>query len=369
MDIMVKRSTLLKPLQAISGIVEKKQTIPILANVFLNAQEKSLSLTATDLEVELIGSVSPETVMAQGRTTVSGKKLFDICRVLPEEALLHLTIDGNYLIIRAGESCFSLATLPVKDFPRIEEASFISEFSIRAQALKDLLGRVYFAMGLQDIRHYLNGALLHINQKSITCVATDGHRLALSSLPNDKADTPQIKVILPRKSVLELMRLVNMSTDNDRELFLSIGDGRLRMVAPDFVFTTKLINTQYPDYNKLIPRGTEVATGGREVIRQALMRAAILSNDKLRGVRMRLGPNKLQVMANNMEQEQAEETVSLDYAGNEMEVGFNVTYLIDAFSSISSENVRCTFSDPDGGVLIESLDDIASMYVVMPMRL
>ena len=369
MDIVVRRAAILKPLQAISGIVEKKQTIPILSNVLLNVQKNTLLLTATDLEIELIGSVPLESVATAGSVTVAGRKLFDICRVLPEEAWLRLSLEGNYLVIRTGETSFYLTTLPVQDFPHVEEASFPVQFSMHPQALKNLLSRIYFAMGLQDIRHYLNGALLHINQRDITCVATDGHRLALSSFTSEAADVPQVKIILPRKSVLELMRLINMGTECETDLTLAVGDGRLRVSTPDFTFTSKLINTQYPDYNKLIPKGTEVATGDREAIRQALMRAAILSNEKFRGVRMRLGQNKLRVMANNTEQEQAEEVVSLDYQGHEMEVGFNVTYLLDVFSSIASESVRCTFSDPDGGVLIEALDDAASMYVVMPMRL
>ena len=369
MDITVKRSTLLKPLQAISGIVEKKQTIPILSNVLLNAQNNALLLTATDMEMELVGSLPLEQITVEGSTTVSGRKLFDICRVLPENAHLHLSLQGNYLMLRSGDSSFSLTTLPPQDFPKTEETVYAAQFTLKPNSFKTLLDKIYFSMGLQDVRHYLNGTLLHINQTGITGVATDGHRLALSSLSHQATGNPSVKIILPRKSVLELMRLINISSEETKEYQIEVNEGRMRVNANDFCFTSKLINTQYPDYRKLIQRGTEIASGNREAIRQALARAAILSNEKFRGVRIRLSNNQLHIMANNMEQEQAEEVVPVEYQGNEMEMGFNVTYLIDVLSSISSENVQLIFSDPSKGVLIESVEDLHSLYVVMPMRL
>jgi len=367
MDVTIKRSAFIKPLQAISGIVEKKQTMPILSNVLLHIDQQRVHLSATDLEIELIGHAPLETVSAAGTATVSARKLFDICRALPDEAMLNLSLKENYLALKSGDSCYRLSTLPVQDFPRTEESALPTQFILRSQTLKNLLSKIYFAMGLQDVRHYLNGALFHIQQNAITCVATDGHRLAITTHVNEQGNCPPLKIILPRKSVIELMRLLN--SDEDKELMISVGEGRFRIIAPDFTFTSKLINTQYPEYNKLIPRGAEVAIANRENIRQALMRAAILCNEKFRGVRVQLEPGKLIIIANNTEQEQAQEIVPIEYAGSAMDIGFNVTYLLDVFASLSSEMVRCTFTDPNSGVLIESPEGDGSRYVVMPMRL
>ncbi len=367
MDITVYREALLKPLQAVSGVVEKKQTLPILSNVLLSVKDDHLLLTGTDLEIELVGVVKLESRSSEGITTVSVRKLFDICRTLPDGSLLRLTLEKNYLVVRASDSRFMLNTLPAQDFPTLETSEYPIQFTIKQRFLKNLFSKTHFAMGHQDVRHYLNGAFLDIGKGAIKCVAADGHRLALSTIHDENIGQVQANVILPRKSVLELTRL--LASDDDSDVAVNIGESRVRISTPDFIFTTKLINAQYPDYNRLIPRGSQTATGDREVIKQALTRASILSNEKFRGVRFQLEPSKLRITANNSDQEQAEEGLSLDYAGTSMEIGFNVAYLLDIMSAISSKLIRCVFMTPNDGVLIESADDDESIYVVMPMRL
>lgn len=378
MDITVQREALLKPLQAISGVVERKQTLPILSNVLLSVKDNMLLLTGTDLEVELIGIVKLDSVksagtapiQSEGSITVSARKLFDICRTLPECTTLHLCIEKNHLVVRAGESCFKLNTLPAIDYPSLEDTEYHTQFTIMQAYFRNLLSKTYFAMGQQDVRHYLNGAFLDISPTSIKCVAADGHRLALASLQDVSIGNVSARIILPRKSVLELIRL--LAGDDEHTIAVSIADNRIRIVTNEYIFTSKLINAQYPDYNRLIPQGKEIAVGDREAIKQALTRASILSSEKFRGVRFQLEPGSLRITANNADQEHAEEAVALEYAGNNMEIGFNVAYLLDIVPVIVSKMLKFVFTDPNSGVLVEGAEndhDIHSLYVIMPMRL
>jgi len=368
MKVTIQRAAFLKPLQMIGGVVERRQTLPILANVLITVKEHGLSLTATDLEVELIGNVALSEPAEPGIITVSARKLLDICRALPEDAVITLALEGDHAVLRSGRSRFLLTTLPAQDFPRIDEGPFFTEFSIGQAKLKKLIGKVYFAMGQQDVRHYLNGALFDINQGVMRCVATDGHRLAFSSTDSVDAGAAQAKVILPRKSVLELIRLLDANSEEN--VTVCIGDNHFRIKSPEFTFTSKLINAQYPDYDKLIPRSIEnTAVASREMLKQALTRASILSNEKFRGIRLQLDQDTLRIVANNPEQEEAEEMVHMEYQGSGMEIGFNVAYLLDVVSAISSEKICWSFSDPNGGVLIEPVEKDDSLYVVMPMRL
>lgn len=367
MKVTIQRDALLKPLQMISGVVERRQTLPILSNVLITIKNQQLSITATDLEIELIGSTSLDN-SETGAITVSARKLLDICRALPENAVIDMTLEGDHVILRSGKSRFMLTTLPARDFPNIDSGLFSTEFTISQAKFKKLLSKIHFAMGQQDVRHYLNGALFDINQGMMRCVATDGHRLAYSSLSDESFQKTQAKVILPRKSVLELIRLLDANSEDS--ISVSIGDNHFRIASPVFTFTSKLINAQYPDYDKLIPRSVEhTAIASREALKQALTRASILSNEKFRGIRLHLDNDLLKIVANNPEQEEAEELIQLDYRGIGMEIGFNVSYLLDVVSTIASENIRWSFTDPNGGVLIESSDQDESMYVVMPMRL
>lgn len=368
MKVTIQRDALLKPLQMISGVVERRQTLPILANLLLTIKDGQLSLTGTDLEIELIGTVQLDQPSENGEITVSARKLLDICRALPDDALIEMTLEGDHVVLRSGKSRFMLTTLPANDFPNIESGAFTTEFSISQSKLKKLIAKIYFAMGQQDVRHYLNGALFDINQGIIRCVATDGHRLAYSSMNDVSFEGTPAKVIIPRKSVLELVRLLDANSEDT--VAVCIGDNHFRVVSPTFTFTSKLINAQFPDYDRLIPRNVEhTAIASREALKQALTRASILSNEKFRGIRLHLDRDLLKIVANNPEQEEAEELIHLDYQGNSMEIGFNVSYLLDVVSTIVSENIRWSFTDPNGGVLIESSDKDDSLYVVMPMRL
>lgn len=367
MDIIVQRELLLKPLQALSGIVEKKQTLPLLANVLLSIKDNQLWLTGTDMEIELIGFVPIIEQQAGGATTVSARKLFDICRALPEGCQVRLLLEKNHLIVRAADSNFKLNTLPADEFPNLEDCEYRVQFSLKQAALKNLFARTYFAMAQQDVRHYLNGTYLDIGKQAITCVAADGHRLALAALEDEALGDTSARVIVPRKSVLELIRLLASETDQSVTLYLA--DARFRMVTNDFIFTSKLINAQYPDYTRLIPRGTTVALGDRDAIKQALTRASILCNEKFRGVRFQIEPNALRISANNADQEHAEEALGVDYAGEKMEIGFNVAYLLDIVSVIATKTIRFVFTGPGDGVLIEPAEGDVGRYVVMPLRL
>jgi len=369
MNFTVSRAVLLKPLQIISGVVERRQTLPILSNVLMTVRDNTLSLTGTDLEIELIGCALLEQSAEEGAVTVAARKLLDICRALPDDAQLQVTLEGDQVVLRSGKSRFTLSTLPARDFPSLEKTPFSNEFVIAQSHLKKLFSKVYFAMGQQDVRHYLNGALFDIDQGTIRCVATDGHRLAFTSIDGINTGENAIRVIIPRKSILELMRLLDAS--GQEEATLCVGDNHFRLTTHDFIFTSKLISAQYPDYNKLIPKLTNNrAIASREALKHALTRASILSNEKFRGIRLHFDQNALKIVANNPEQEEAEELVHLDYDGSGMELGFNAAYLLDVVSTLSTENIRCSFSDPNAGVLIEASDsNDSSLYVVMPMRL
>jgi DNA polymerase III subunit beta len=367
MDILIQRDMLLKPLQAISSIAEKKQTNPILANVLLNAQDGKLSLTATDADMELVYFTTPETLTVTGTTTVSARKLFDICRTLPEKTPLRLTLEPPYLMVYAENGYFTLTTLPSHDFPRMEESTYGTSFVLQQAQLKSILAKTHFAMAQQDVRHYLNGTYIDISQQVMKGVAADGHRLAIASIQEPRIGSIEAHFILPRKSVLELIRL--FSADQGQEATIDIGEHRFRITSHDFIFTTTLINARYPDYNRLVPQATTIATGDREQIKQALTRTAILSNETFRGVRCQFDQNQLLITANNAEQEQAEETVTLDYAGSKTEIGFNVAYLLDVVSAIAAKTIRCAWADPNGGMLIEAVENDQSLYVIMPLRI
>jgi DNA polymerase-3 subunit beta len=371
MKITLSRATLIKPLQMISGVVEKRQTLPILSNVLVTVNEDTLSLTATDLEIELIGSVKLEQPVAQaGATTVAARKLLDICRALPDDASIQMTLDGEQLIVRSAGSRFALTTLPATDFPNVENGPFITQFKMSQAKLRKLIGKTHFAMGQQDVRHYLNGTLFDIGDGVVKCIATDGHRLAYSFANEVNTDGAKIKAILPRKTVLELIRLLDANSED--EITVCFGESHFRIVTNDFIFTSKLINAQYPDYDKLIPRSVvNTAVASREALRQALVRAAILSNEKFRGIRLHLNEDQLRIVANNPEQEEAEEMVTLNYQGAGLEVGFNAAYLLDVVSAIGSDDISWSFNDPNSGVLIEPTagEHGDCLYVVMPMRL
>lgn len=369
MKFQISREALLKPLALVAGVVERRQTLPILANALFRLDEESLSLTGTDLEVELIGRVSLETAAEPGQVTVPARKLLDICKALPEGSMLGFALkDENRLQVTSGRSRFALSTLPASDFPSIEEGPEDFQIQVPQAELRRLIERTAFAMAQQDVRYYLNGMLWEVTKGHLRLVATDGHRLALSVYQSDAIQaTARRQLIVPRKGVLELQRLL---TDDNALITLVFGKNHVRASTAEFTFTSKLVDGKFPDYERVLPKGgSKHVDAPRAALRQALGRAAILSNEKYRGVRLLLSENQVQILANNPEQEESEETVAVNYKGSSLEVGFNVSYLLDVMGVLSSEQVRLTLSDANSSALLEGLEEPGALYVVMPMRL
>ncbi|MEE9452684.1 MAG: DNA polymerase III subunit beta [Gammaproteobacteria bacterium] len=369
MKFKIQREQLLKPLQMISGVVERRQTLPILSNVLIVVDSHLLSLTATDLEVELSTRAVLSEPAEVGQVTVSARKLMDICRSAPDKALLELSTNDKKVIIKSGRSRFSLAILPVEDFPLIEEEKSIFEFSLIQQDLLKLLNATHFSMGQQDVRGYLNGVLLLADQDIIRVVASDGHRLAMSTHNDNENDTaPESQsTIMPRKAVIELVRLLE---NVDEKISIALTANHIRLVTKGFTFISKLIDESTPNYDAIIPdEGDKVITIDRDVLKAALARVSILSNEQHRGIRICLSPQLLQLISNNPDQEEAEEELDIEYAGSALEIGFNVDYLIDILGVVPQGDVRLFFADPSSSLLIKSLHNEQALYVVMPMKL
>ncbi len=368
MKLNIERETLLEPLHVVIGVVERRQTMPILANVLLIAEGSQLSIVATDMEIELIASATLTEPLAEPiQLTLPGRKLLDIFRTLPEGASVDLQQDKERVIVRSGRSRFILATLPVESFPRFEAATPTLTHSLTQKDLSALLQRSQFAMAQQDVRYYLNGMLIDVKHNKIRTVATDGHRFAMNGRPVDTNDKTA-QVILPRKSVLELLRLLK---NDGAELAVEIGENHIRVSNPAFTFTSRLIDGRFPDYERVLPmeKGNSI-TLNRDALKDALMRVSILSNEKFRIVRLQLRSGFLHILANNPEQEEAEEVLSIDYAGEELDIAFNVLYLLDVLNTITTETIRFAFIDANSRMLIEEMDDAAdSMFLVMPLQL
>lgn len=366
MKITIQRENLLKPLQLVCGVVERKQTLPILSNILVRAGKEGLSLTATDLEIEMVTN-TPFDGSSATETTLPARKFLDICRTLPEQAQVELTIDGERAVIRSGKSRFTLATLPASDFPNIGAFQETAGFSITQSILKKLIERTQFAMAQQDIRYYLNGLLLELSPGRVRAVATDGHRLALCDAPTEVEINETLQIIVPRKGVHELTRLLE---DSDRPVQIHLGSNHIRLSSPDMSFTSKLIDGRFPDYQRVVPEGGDkIVIADKETLKQALVRASILSNEKYRSVRFLFTEGNLRIFAHNPEQEEAEEEVAVDYSGEKLEIGFNVNYVVDALSAVTTPQVRLILSDANSCCLIQAADGENCKYVVMPMRL
>lgn len=367
MKLTLSREALLQPLQAIAGVVEKKQTMPVLSNVLLIAEEDQLTLTGTNMEVELVSRVDNIALEQPGRITVPARKLSDICRSLPEEATITLSVEGERMKVKAGASQFTLSTLPAEHFPNVEDDAESFRLSLPQGELRHLLEATAFAMAQQDVRYYLNGLLMEVSESLLRAVATDGHRLAMATLSVETGIDATRQVIVPRKGVQELMRLLD---DVVTTVELVIGENHLRATVGGFTFTSKLIEGKFPDYNRVVPRGGDkTVLADRSTLKSMLQRAGILSHENIRGVRLQLEPNELHVYANNPEQEQAEDAMAVEYQGDSLQIGFNVGYLIDVLNAVNDDQVRMVFSDPNASALIESGADDDCVYVVMPMRL
>jgi len=367
MQFTISRESILKPLQLAAGVVERRNTLPVLANVLLSLKDEQLSITATDLEVELLGRVSVDNIKSSGDTTVPAKKLMDICKSLPDGAVVDVQLKEERLILRSGRSRFSLTTLPASDFPNNEEEAGLHRTQLSARTLRSMLESCSFAMAQQDVRYYLNGMLFEVDPLYLRVVATDGHRLAMRTNAMNTGAEQVLQVILPRKAVLELMRLLN---DINEEVILQFGSNQLTVTLKDFSFSSRLVDGRFPDYNRVVPRGGDkVVIADKNLLRQAFSRASILSNEKYRGVQLQLSPQELKILANNPEQEEAEEMMAIDYQGDALEVGFNVAYLLDVLNAMETEQVKITLSDANSSALVEEVSDVDAAYVVMPMRL
>jgi len=370
MRFTAEREELLKPLQTVIGAIERQHTIPILANVLIVVDDEALSITATDLEVELIGKSPLEQPIQQaGSVTVPGRKLMDICRALPEQTQIDISVNNQRVTIKSGKSRFTLSSLPTEEFPEVEQKEYLFDFVIKQAELRRLTEKTAFAVAQQDVRHYLNGMLLEINEGMIRAVATDGHRLAMNSMNAPVINDTLLQIIVPRKGIFELVRLLD---DHDQEVSVGLSNNHIRVTGENFVFTSKLIDSKYPDYRKILPKGGDrFAVLDREELKKALLRVSILANEKMRGVYLQFRSGLLRVLANNPEQEEAEDVLQIEYAHEDnINMGFNVSYLTDVLSAIDSEKVKFTFSDDNTSVLVEGLDsDGSSVYVVMPMRL
>jgi len=366
MKFELARETLLKPLQQVIGAVERRQTMPALGNVLLSAGEQGLQVTATDLEVELRATITLD-VEQPGETTVSARKLLDICRTLPQGASLRVELDGERVQVRSGRSRFTLATLPPGEFPVVDELESPVEVALPQADLRRAIEKIGFAMAQQDVRYYLNGMLLELENNRLRSVATDGHRLSLCEIDADLAEVEQ-QVIVPRKGINELVRLLDPESDEPARMRL--GSTHIQASLPGLRFTSKLIDGRFPDYGRVVPQqGSNVLEADRETLRQSLARISILSNEKFKGVRLVLSDTGLKVQTNNPEQEEAEEEVEVGYQGDPLEIGFNVVYLLDILGSLESDSVRIEFGDSNSSCLVTESSSSQCRHVVMPMRL
>jgi len=366
MKFQIDKETLLNPLQQIIGAVEKRQTMPALSNVLIRTTENLLTLTATDLEIELV-SQTGIVVDEPGEITVPARKLLDICKSLPNEALIKFIVNENKALVQSGRSRFSLTTLPANDFPALEKINSVYEFEITQKTLRDIIDKTAFAMAQQDVRYYLNGLLLEVNTNFLRAVATDGHRLAFceKEIDTDISDVKQ--VILPRKGVLELIRLLN---DSEDKVKIILGSNHLQIEFDQLRITSKLIDGRFPDYNRVMPTdGNNIMTADRDQLRQALMRASILSNEKYRGIRLTLEKNLIKLQAQNPDQEEADIELEVVYTGEEIEIGFNVNYMLDVLNGSNSDMVQAALRDSNSSFLLTYPDQPDCKYVIMPMRL
>lgn len=369
MKCTLTREALLEPLQIIIGAIDRKQTLPILGNALVTVQGDQLSLLGTDLEVELIGRYTLVQPSTPGQVTVPAKKLYDICRSLPENSLLQCTLDEQRFIVKAGRSRFVLQTLPALDFPNIEESPSEHTFHIAQRDLRYLLEQTYFAIAQQDIRYYLNGLLLELKDQQIRTVATDGHRMALCSMVVDK-NLGFHQVIIPRRGVTELMRL--LQPDSQDEVEVIVAQHHIRVVAKTFSLTSKLIDGRYPDYNKVLPTASNrLVRLDRDLLKQALNRVIILSNEKFRGVSLTWKENILLLQSHNAEHEEAEERLEIDYLHPEVCLGFNAGYLLDVLNCTASGEVEITLAEQDSSVLIQPCNNsrASCVFLVMPALL
>jgi len=365
------QSKVLAILQSVSGIVERRHTLPILANVMLRKTGGSVQLTTSDLEIQIRTTAELDGDAGSFTTTVGARKLIDILRTMPADQTVSLESSQSKLILKGGKSKFTLQTLPDEDFPLVQEAAnFGPVFSVPQKTLKDLLGQVSFAMAVHDIRYYLNGILFVAEGNQLSLVSTDGHRLAFASATLD-VEVPKQEVILPRKTVLEMQRLLSDAEgENQPMMEMQFANNQAKFSFGGMEFVTKLVEGKFPDYNRVIPKNHKNSiTLGRQALLSSLQRTAILTSEKFKGVRLNIDPGTLRVASNNAEQEEAVDELDIDYGGDSIEIGFNVTYLIDALANMSQDMVTIELSDGNSSALLTIPENNTFKYVVMPMRI
>ncbi len=374
MRFAIQREAFLKPLRVVAGVVERKhtQTSPVLLNVLIKVDGKKLCLTATDQEVELVSEGRLEESAAEnGAITVPVRKLMDICKTLSDGQSLSVIEEQDRITVRAGRSRFTLSTLPASEFPNSNDQVGNFQFTLSKKNLKSLLEQTCFAMAEQDVRYYLNGMLLEVRDNKLYGVAADGHRLAFGFVPlqlNVNVNvTETVRVIVPRKGVLELQRILD---DSEEEVRIVFGENHIRVITQDVQLTSKLLDGRFPDYQRLVSTdGDKVFVGRREALKESFQRAATLFSDRFKGVRLRLTHNCLKILATNAEQDEVEEDVEVEYSGDELEIGFNIRYLIDFLTVIQTEMVKFTFSDATSSARVEGVGAASGVYVIMPMRI
>jgi len=366
MNIQINRETLLKPLTSVTSIVEKRHTLPILSNLLLEVKQNKIHLTATDLEMQISLTVDSAT-SGDFSTTLSAKKLLDICRSLPDNAEINMSTAESRITLKAAKSRFNLQTLPAADYPVMTKTQTNSTLVVLAQIeLKDLLKQVEFAMAQQDIRYYLNGLLFEIAANKLNIVGTDGHRLSFTSTEL-KQNYEKQDVILPRKTVVELIKLLD---DSDDEVQIELASNQVNFSFANLKLISKVIDGKFPDYNRVIPIGHQNTFSVERLnVLLAMQRASILSNEKYRGIRMVLSNNNLKLISTNSDQEEAEEEMEISYTGDALDIGFNVTYLIDVLNNTNSDQTNFSFADANSSCLITIPNNPNYKYVVMPMRI
>ena len=367
MNIKIDREALLKPLSSVSGIVERRHTLPILTNLLLEAKQNMLTLTATDLEMQISLSLvaEPSTEIA---TTVSARKMLDICRSLPDQSQITLEITDNRMQVKAGKSRFNLQTLPAADYPLMAKGGGDTSLTLNLaqNQLKRLLRQVEYAMAQQDIRYYLNGLLFEVNGNRLNVVGTDGHRLSFTSTELTESYEKQ-ELILPRKTILELIKLLD---DSDDEVAIEVSANQANFAFSGIRLISKVIDGKFPDYTRVIPTGYQnTFEVNRQSLLLAMQRASILSNEKYRGIRMVLGNGSLRLISSNSEQEEAEEEMEIAYSGDPLDIGFNVTYMIDVLTNVANDSITFAFNDANSSCLVTVPGDDNYKYVVMPMRI
>ena len=367
MKLTINRESLLPILERATGVVEQKSTTPVLSNVLLSASDKGLRITGTDLDTEISGTIDNTGIESSGSTTVSAKKLIDICKSLATDSIIEIELNNGTLSLSSGRSVFNLATLPADDFPVLDDISFATTMPFIENEFLNLINQTSYAMAQHDVRYYLNGMFMQTSNDKLTTVATDGHRLACCSLAMNNQDD-DISIIIPRKGINELSRLLHSDTSTSIELQLS--DNHIRLQKDNIRFTSKLIDGKYPDYQAAIPQSTlHTIELDRMQIKETLSRVAILSNEKFRGVLLKLSSGLLTIKSDNPDRETAEDSIDINYSGEDFEVGFNVNYLLDAINNLSGETISFSLNSVESSTLIQSLDNPNSISVVMPVRL